>query len=71
MPWKPAPSVAASRSSRRVSLQTWRTGWPKAARSAAHEGAFAVHRYDTAAAAREAIEDRTVYGAIVAPGSPP
>ncbi|MFJ9577166.1 ABC transporter permease [Streptomyces sp. NPDC101191] len=39
---------------------------PMEQRLTAHEGAFAVHRYDTAAAAREAIEDRTVYGAIVA-----
>ncbi|MFD5860218.1 ABC transporter permease [Streptomyces chartreusis] len=30
-----------------------------------HEGAFDVHRYADEAAAREAIEDRTVYGAVV------
>ncbi|MFJ8537899.1 ABC transporter permease [Streptomyces sp. NPDC093591] len=30
-----------------------------------HEGAFEIHRYADAAAARDAIEDRTVYGAIV------
>ncbi|MFJ3905569.1 ABC transporter permease [Streptomyces sp. NPDC090025] len=34
-------------------------------RLAAHEGAFEVHRYPDAAAARAAIEDRTVYGAVV------
>ncbi|MFF4564810.1 ABC transporter permease [Streptomyces sp. NPDC001435] len=32
---------------------------------AAHEGAFEVHRYADEAAARDAIEDRTVYGAVV------
>jgi hypothetical protein len=31
-----------------------------------HEGAFEIHRYDDEAAARDAIEDRTVYGAVVA-----
>lgn len=30
-----------------------------------HEGAFDVHRYDDAASARAAIENRDVYGAIV------
>ncbi|MDF3148648.1 ABC transporter permease, partial [Streptomyces sp. T21Q-yed] len=30
-----------------------------------HEGAFELHRYADEAAARDAIEDRTVYGAIV------
>ncbi|MFJ8074055.1 ABC transporter permease [Streptomyces sp. NPDC096176] len=36
-----------------------------------HEGAFDVHRYDDEAAARTAIEDRVVYGAVVAgPGGP-
>ncbi|MFD9501878.1 ABC transporter permease [Streptomyces sp. NPDC060035] len=30
------------------------------------EGAFEIHRYDDAAAARTAIEDRVVYGAVVA-----
>ncbi|MGW1607902.1 ABC transporter permease [Streptomyces sp. NPDC002285] len=30
-----------------------------------HEGAFEIHRYADAAAARDAIEDRTVYGAVV------
>ncbi|KAB1145356.1 ABC transporter permease [Streptomyces luteolifulvus] len=30
-----------------------------------HEGAFEIHRYDDEAAARNAIEDRTVYGAVV------
>ncbi|MFF3993760.1 ABC transporter permease [Streptomyces cyaneofuscatus] len=35
------------------------------------EGAFEVHRFDDEAAAREAIEDRVVYGAVVAgPESP-
>lgn len=29
------------------------------------DGAFEIHRYDSEAAAREAIEDRTVYGAVV------
>jgi hypothetical protein len=29
-----------------------------------HEGAFEIHRYDDEAAARDAIEDRTVYGAV-------
>ncbi|MEV0184051.1 ABC transporter permease [Streptomyces sp. NPDC050625] len=32
---------------------------------AAHDGAFEVHRYADEAAARGAIEDRTVYGAVV------
>ncbi|KQX14613.1 hypothetical protein ASC82_04670 [Streptomyces sp. Root431] len=32
---------------------------------ARHEGAFEVHRYEDAAAARAAIEDRDVYGAVV------
>ncbi|CAM5247020.1 ABC transporter permease [Streptomyces aurantiogriseus] len=30
-----------------------------------HEGAFEIHRYDDEAAARDAIEDRAVYGAVV------
>ncbi|MFH8803281.1 ABC transporter permease [Streptomyces sp. NPDC017936] len=30
-----------------------------------HEGAFEIHRYDDEATARAAIEDRTVYGAVV------
>ncbi|WP_079051548.1 hypothetical protein [Streptomyces curacoi] len=30
-----------------------------------HDGAFEIHRYADEAAAREAIEDRTVYGAVV------
>lgn len=30
-----------------------------------HEGAFEIHRYEDAAAARAAIEDREVYGAVV------
>ncbi|MFF8380075.1 ABC transporter permease [Streptomyces sp. NPDC015661] len=30
-----------------------------------HEGAFEIHRYEDAAAARAAIEDRDVYGAVV------
>ncbi|MEU9052457.1 ABC transporter permease [Streptomyces sp. NPDC048384] len=30
-----------------------------------HEGAFEIHRYADASAARDAIEDRTVYGAVV------
>ncbi|MFE5483091.1 ABC transporter permease [Streptomyces sp. NPDC056527] len=30
-----------------------------------HDGAFEVHHYDSAAAARAAIEDRVVYGAVV------
>lgn len=34
-------------------------------RLAQHEGAFEVHRYRDEAAARDAIEDRTVYGAVV------
>ncbi|KOG38608.1 ABC transporter permease [Streptomyces resistomycificus] len=34
-------------------------------RLARHEGAFEIHRYADAAAARDAVEDRTVYGAIV------
>ncbi|WP_405739905.1 ABC transporter permease [Streptomyces sp. NBC_00028] len=32
---------------------------------AAHKGAFEIHHYADEAAAREAIEDRTVYGAVV------
>ncbi|MGN9761604.1 ABC transporter permease [Streptomyces sp. SD31] len=32
---------------------------------ASHEGAFEIHRYADGAAARDAIEDRTVYGAVV------
>ncbi|PWI20035.1 hypothetical protein DI272_42120 [Streptomyces sp. Act143] len=32
---------------------------------AAHEGAFEIHHYADEAAARDAIEDRTVYGAVV------
>ncbi|MGI5373714.1 ABC transporter permease [Streptomyces sp. CA-251387] len=32
---------------------------------AAHQGAFEIHRYADEAAARDAIEDRTVYGAVV------
>ncbi|KAA0942371.1 ABC transporter permease [Streptomyces apricus] len=31
----------------------------------AHEGAFEIHRYADEAAARDAVEDRTVYGAVV------
>lgn len=31
----------------------------------AHEGAFEIHRYSGEAAARDAVEDRTVYGAVV------
>ncbi|WP_416980898.1 ABC transporter permease [Streptomyces sp. T028] len=31
----------------------------------AHEGAFEIHRYRDEAAARDAVEDRTVYGAVV------
>ncbi|WP_327693304.1 ABC transporter permease [Streptomyces sp. NBC_00459] len=31
----------------------------------AHEGAFDIHRYADEAAARDAVEDRTVYGAVV------
>ncbi|RZB20049.1 ABC transporter permease [Streptomyces sp. F001] len=30
-----------------------------------HDGAFEIHRYDDEAAARDAIEDRSVYGAVV------
>ncbi|MEU0058374.1 ABC transporter permease [Streptomyces sp. NPDC006334] len=33
---------------------------------AAHKGAFEIHRYADEAAARAAVEDRTVYGAVVA-----
>ncbi|MEV7299206.1 ABC transporter permease [Streptomyces clavifer] len=36
-----------------------------------HEGAFEIHRYDDAAAARTAIENRVVYGAVVATGKGP
>ncbi|MDQ1043557.1 ABC transporter permease [Streptomyces sp. V4I2] len=32
---------------------------------AQHEGAFEIHRYADEAAARDAVEDRTVYGAVV------
>jgi hypothetical protein len=40
-------------------------------RLAEHEGAFAIHRYADEAAARAAIEDRDIYGAVVAaPGGP-
>ncbi|MEV5972769.1 ABC transporter permease [Streptomyces sp. NPDC051921] len=39
---------------------------PLAQRLAERDGAFEVHRYADAAAARAAIEDRAVYGAIVA-----
>ncbi|GAA3398213.1 ABC transporter permease [Streptomyces roseoviridis] len=39
---------------------------PLEQRLAAHPDAFDVHRYEDVAAARAAIEDRTVYGAIVA-----
>ncbi|MER5897186.1 ABC transporter permease [Streptomyces sp. NPDC001876] len=35
------------------------------------EGAFEIHRYDDAAAARAAIQDRVVYGAVVATGKGP
>ncbi|MFC9947803.1 ABC transporter permease [Streptomyces pratensis] len=35
------------------------------------KGAFEIHRYDDAAAAREAIEDRVVYGAVVITGKGP
>ncbi|MFF8972684.1 ABC transporter permease [Streptomyces sp. NPDC014995] len=35
------------------------------------EGAFEIHRYDDEAAARAAIEDRTVYGAVVVTGRSP
>jgi hypothetical protein len=38
---------------------------------ASHDGAFEVNRYDTEAEAREAIEDREVYGAFVASPSGP
>ncbi|WP_171108760.1 MULTISPECIES: ABC transporter permease [Streptomyces] len=34
-------------------------------RLARHQGAFEIHRYADEAAARQAIEDRTVYGAVV------
>ncbi|SMF49862.1 hypothetical protein [Streptomyces sp. Amel2xC10] len=34
-------------------------------RLTAHAGAFEIHRYADEAAAREAVEDRTVYGAVV------
>ncbi|MEV6210809.1 ABC transporter permease [Kitasatospora sp. NPDC051914] len=40
-------------------------------RLAAHPGAFEIHHYADAAAARQAVEDRDVYGALVAgPGGP-
>ncbi|MFJ8753048.1 ABC transporter permease [Streptomyces sp. NPDC102441] len=35
------------------------------------EGAFEIHRYDDEAAARDAIEDRVVYGAVVVTGQGP
>jgi hypothetical protein len=35
-------------------------------RLAGHPGAFEIHRYANEAAARDAVEDRTVYGAVVA-----
>ncbi|MEU4269679.1 ABC transporter permease [Streptomyces sp. NPDC026092] len=38
---------------------------PLEQRLAERDGAFEVHRYDSEAAAREAIEDRVVYGAVV------
>ncbi|MFJ9539000.1 ABC transporter permease [Streptomyces sp. NPDC101225] len=38
---------------------------PMEQRLARHEGAFEIHRYADEAAARQAIEDRTVYGALV------
>ncbi|MCT4353673.1 ABC transporter permease [Streptomyces sp. Je 1-79] len=38
---------------------------PLEQRLAAHDGAFEVHRYDSEAAARTAIEDRAVYGAVI------
>ncbi|MFH8467137.1 ABC transporter permease [Streptomyces sp. NPDC017991] len=38
---------------------------------AAHEGAFEFHHYADEAAARDAIEDRTVYGAVVVTGQGP
>lgn len=42
-----------------------------AARLESHQGAFEVHRYADEAAAREAIRDREVYGAlVVTPGGP-
>ncbi|MFD7705551.1 ABC transporter permease [Streptomyces sp. NPDC059785] len=37
----------------------------------AHGDAFEIHRYADAAAAREAVEDRTVYGAVVVGGRSP
>ncbi|MGW2589669.1 ABC transporter permease [Streptomyces sp. NPDC001515] len=36
------------------------------ARLAQHDGAFEIHRYDSAAEARDAVEHRAVYGAVVA-----
>ncbi|MFF4349885.1 ABC transporter permease [Streptomyces sp. NPDC001530] len=36
-----------------------------------HQGAFEIHRYADEAAARDAIEDRTVYGAVVATAQGP
>lgn len=36
-----------------------------------HEGAFEIHRYADEAAARAAIEDRAVYGAVVATAQGP
>ncbi|WP_369256323.1 ABC transporter permease [Streptomyces sp. R35] len=38
---------------------------------AQHRGAFEIHRYADEAAARDAIEDRTVYGAVVATAQGP
>ncbi|MFI8878436.1 ABC transporter permease [Streptomyces sp. NPDC055243] len=38
---------------------------PLQAKLAQHEGAFEIHRYADEAAARDAIEDRAVYGAVV------
>ena len=60
--------------SRGSSRATCRSAWPgppprRAAleqRLASQEGAFDVHRYADEAAARQAIEDREVYGACVA-----
>ncbi|MFI1725516.1 ABC transporter permease [Streptomyces sp. NPDC020489] len=40
-------------------------------RLAEHAGAFEIHRYPDQAAARDAIEDRTVYGAVVVTPSGP
>ncbi|MHC3474946.1 ABC transporter permease [Streptomyces sp. 7R007] len=38
---------------------------------ARHEGAFEIHHYDDERAARHAVEDRTVYGAVVATAQGP